>query len=269
MDERCRARHAPAPRRGGTTMGRPLSFPSATTSARSARTSSSCFMCSCFHVFPLPRHDSRTNETRKRHGSYMVPTWFLHGFPALKMHNPRSHQRLRRRTKHCFPRPPRPRRTNPPGTASSLRGFVPVPLGPRPGASLQCLTDLQNEPHRLERPLCISCSTPPQAKQQPLLSRAAPRERNARISSAFICGSVSPICKTNPTSTRAPNQSRLRASVSPCLRVSVSPWFFLLTHLPNGPNPQSATAPTAPPHHHSVSASPAIPSPPSAPACSA
>src|SRR5688572_2861622 len=43
-------------------------------------------------------HETGTKRTRKGHGLGAV-------FPTLNVHNHRTHQRLRRRTKHSVPRP--------------------------------------------------------------------------------------------------------------------------------------------------------------------
>ena len=65
-----------------------------------------------------PRRDRCTIRARIRHENDTVSTWFLHGFytvfSALKLYNPRSHQRLRRRKKHCFSAALRICGTNPP-----------------------------------------------------------------------------------------------------------------------------------------------------------
>src|SRR5687767_2382457 len=75
-------------------------------------------------------HEKGTKRVRKGHGLGMV-------FPTLNMHNPRSHQRLRRREKHCFPQRHRPaKRTHPPHRLFMLHVFmfhvfkVPDPSGP-------------------------------------------------------------------------------------------------------------------------------------------
>ena len=62
-------------RTGGSTMGATVSFPSATASARTARVPSPVHPLPQ-HPTPRPLHDSGTKQTRKRHGFYMVSTWF-------------------------------------------------------------------------------------------------------------------------------------------------------------------------------------------------
>src|SRR5687768_14148712 len=68
-------------------------------------------------------HETGTKRVRKGHGLGTV-------LPALKIHNPRSHHRLRRPKKHCFPRLHQSAKRTHPARCFALSSILPPPPSP-------------------------------------------------------------------------------------------------------------------------------------------